>query len=277
MVAEESEAGSQLQKEFCHVLDQRLLNIALHHIRFKWDKIKDVRIFHGLRRKLALWGGQSILEVRYLLRQHLPLVQAAFNLMNQHVARPPVLCGLLGVPDVLVRIFHLVHQGNVMIPGNLCKCRLHNFLIRKTQCKFCHILQISHRVSGGVRKGKLDIGGKILHELAAPCLVGIDDLTDGVIKDQQFPIDADCRTVLRCADLLLDRLNDMQIFVGIHQHGIFLPSHTISTQGFISVYQIFFLPSREEIRRSTTICTLQSSTAISSISSCSVTASARAS
>ena len=140
---------------------------------------------------------------------------------------------------MLLWALHLIHQGNVMIPCNLCKCRLHNFLIWKTQREFRHILQISLRVASGIREGKFDVGGKILHELAAPRLMGVDDLTDGVIKDQQLAIDADRCTVLRCANLLLDRLNDMQIFIRIHQHGIFLPSHTISAKRLISVYQIF--------------------------------------
>lgn len=32
----------------------------------------------------------------------------------------------------------------------------------------------------------------------------VDDLADGVVENQQLSIDADCRTVLRRADLLLD-------------------------------------------------------------------------
>ena len=82
LVAKKSEACSQLQKELCHILDQRLLNIAFHHVRFEWDKVKDVRVFHGLCRKLALRGWQAVSKVGYLLRQHLSLIQTAFNLMN---------------------------------------------------------------------------------------------------------------------------------------------------------------------------------------------------
>ena len=44
----------------------------------------------------------------------------------------------------------------------------------------------------------------IFYKLVAPCLVLIDDITDRVVENQQLSIDADCRTVLRRADRLLD-------------------------------------------------------------------------
>ena len=105
---------------------------------------------------------------------------------------------------MLFRSFDLIHQSNIMIPSNLCKCRLHNFLVRKTQSKLRHIFQISHRVAGGVRKRNFNVGGKIFNKFVAPCLVLVDDLADGVVENQQLSIDADCRTVLRRADRLLD-------------------------------------------------------------------------
>ena len=109
--------------------------------------------------------------------------------------------------------FYLVHQGNVVIPCNLCKRRLHNLLVRKTQSTLRHIFQVSHGVAGGVWKRNFDVGGKVFYKLAAPCLVLIDDLADGVIENQQLPIDADRCTVLCCADLLLDRFDDSRSFI----------------------------------------------------------------
>ena len=119
---------------------------------------------------------------------------------------------------MLICILHLVHQGNMVIPSNLCKRRLHNFLFWKTQCELRHIFQVSHRVAGGVRKRHFNVGGKIFNKFVAPCLVLVDDLADGVVENQQLTIDADRCTVLCCADLLLDRLDDIEVFVGIHQH-----------------------------------------------------------
>ena len=113
------------------------------------------------------------------------------------------------------------------IPSNLCKRCLHKLLIRKAPSKFCHIPQISHRVAGGVRKRNFNVGGKIFNKFVAPCLVLIDDITDRVVENQQLSIDADHRAVLHRADLLFDRFNDVQIFVGIHQHFLFLHGESV--------------------------------------------------
>lgn len=53
-------------------------------------------------------------------------------------------------------------------------------------------------------KRNFKVGGKIFNKFVAPCLVLVDDLADGVVENQQLSIDADCRTVLRRADRLLD-------------------------------------------------------------------------
>ena len=82
LIVAEGKACPKLQQELRHILDQRLLNVALHHIRFERDDVKDMRVFHGLCRKLALRGWQSIFKVGYLLRQHLLLIQATFDLMD---------------------------------------------------------------------------------------------------------------------------------------------------------------------------------------------------
>ena len=218
LIAEERKAGPQLQQELCHILDQSLLNVTLYHILFERNKIEDIRIFHRLDREFALRRRKTAFKVGHLLCQHLPLIQPAFDLVDQHIAGPAVLSNLFGIPNVLVCTLYLIHQGDMVIPSNLCKRRLHNFLIGETQCEFRHIFQVSHGVAGGVRKRNFNVGGKIFNKFVSPCLVLVDDLADGVVENQQLTIDADRRTVLRRADLLLDRLDDIQVFVGIHQH-----------------------------------------------------------
>ena len=116
------------------------------------------------------------------------------------------------------KLAKVLSNAYMVIPSNLCKRRLHNFLIGKTQCELRHVFQVSHRVAGGVRKRNFNVGGKIFNKFVAPCLVLVDDLADGVVENQQLSIDTDRSTVLRRADLLLDRFDDIQIFVGIHQH-----------------------------------------------------------
>ena len=60
----------------------------------------------------------------------LPLIQPAFDLMDQHIARPAVFSNLFGIPNMLICILHLVHQGNMVIPSNLCSRLLHKFIVR---------------------------------------------------------------------------------------------------------------------------------------------------
>ena len=69
----------------------------------------------------------------------------------------------------------------MVIPSNLCKRRLHNFLFGKTQCELRHVFQVSHRVAGGVWKRHFNVCGKIFNKFVAPCLVLVDDLADGVV------------------------------------------------------------------------------------------------
>ena len=49
--------------------------------------------------------------------------------------------------------------------------------------------------------------------------MGIDDLTNAVIEEQEIGIDVHSSPVLRRADLPLDLLNGGEIVGGVHQHG----------------------------------------------------------
>ena len=60
----------------------------------------------------------------------LPLIQPAFNLVDQHIARPAVLCDFLCVPKAFFVIRELVQQSNIVSPRNLCSRLLHKFIVR---------------------------------------------------------------------------------------------------------------------------------------------------
>ena len=47
--------------------------------------------------------------------------EPAFNLVHQHIPAPSVLDCLPDIPLTLFCILHLIEQGDMMIPGNLCK------------------------------------------------------------------------------------------------------------------------------------------------------------
>ena len=131
--------------------------------------------------------------------------------MNEDIARPAVFCGLFRIPDMCRRLFDLVHQCNVMIPGDLCKRRLHNFISGETRCELCHIFEIPDGIPLHLREGELDICGEVFNKLAAPDLVRIDNAPDGVIQPQQFAVHLNRCTILCSTNFLLHLLDGLQI------------------------------------------------------------------
>ena len=55
--------------------------------------------------------------------------------MHQYIPGPAVFGGLRGIPYMLVCIFYLIHQRNMVIPSNLCK-RLAQFAVSAMRAKF---------------------------------------------------------------------------------------------------------------------------------------------
>jgi len=58
------------------------------------------------------------------LTAHLP--RRWVNLVNKHVPAPAIANCFMNVPFTFCRIFHFIENGNMMVPGNLCKQFLHN-------------------------------------------------------------------------------------------------------------------------------------------------------
>ena len=121
LVSKKCKPCTQFQQQAGHILYQRPFNVALHHIFPKRNEVKNIWVFHRLYGQFALWGRQTIFKVGYLTCKNLPLIKTALNLMDHHIARPAVPRRLLSVPEVHIHILYFVHQGNVVIPGDLCK------------------------------------------------------------------------------------------------------------------------------------------------------------
>ena len=138
--------------------------------------------------------------------------------MDKDIARPAVLCSLFRVPDMRCRFFYLVHQCDVMVPSDLCKRCLHNFISWKTHRELCHILEISGRIPLHLREGQLDICGKVFDKLTAPDLMRVDDRSNRVVQPKQFAVHLNCCPILCRADLLFDQFHRFQVFVCVHQH-----------------------------------------------------------
>ena len=60
------------------------------------------------------------------------------------------------------------------MPENLCKRRLHNFLLAEEAGELGHVFQIADRVAGGVGVCQSDVPGEVVDKFAAPRLARVD-------------------------------------------------------------------------------------------------------
>ena len=60
-------------------------------------------------------------------------------------------------------------QLTIVSLRDLCNKLLHKLITGISCRKLCHILQVSHRVAGGVRGRNFDVGGKVFNKFAALC------------------------------------------------------------------------------------------------------------
>ena len=75
-----------------------------------------------------------------------------------------------GVPEPRFRTVELFEQGEVMVPAQLCKRRLHNLPVRPRRSKRSHVLQVARREALHLRECLAQIGRKTIDDPAAPAL-----------------------------------------------------------------------------------------------------------
>ena len=71
---------------------------------------------------------------------------------------------------MFVSVLHFIHQRDVVIPSDLCKRHLHNFLIWKAQSEFGHIFKVPSEVVSHIWKRNLYIRDQIFNEPIPPRL-----------------------------------------------------------------------------------------------------------
>lgn len=143
LTSDEGKTYAELQQELPDVVEQASFEFTLLGLGRKGQEIEIVRIFQDLLREIRLRLWQGTCEVRQ--RSSLPMVQAAFDLQDEDVAAPAVSNCLFGIPQPLFGGFQLLDQREVVVPGNLCKRRLHNCLILSRFGECPHVLEISGR------------------------------------------------------------------------------------------------------------------------------------
>ena len=66
----------------------------------------------------------------------------------------------LGIPDAILRASELFENREVLIPGDLCKHRLHNASLGQALSERPHVLQVAGRKSLHVREARLRSAAK---------------------------------------------------------------------------------------------------------------------
>jgi hypothetical protein len=129
----------------------------------------------------------------------LPLVKIAFDLVHENVSGPSVLNHRVGILEAFWLGIRLLPQGDVVIPGNLCKWCLHNCRVRPCLGESPHIFEIPGGKSGHVRVCTAKIGSQPVDHLGAPSLVflpGQNIAADLPVKTDHLAVDGHGRPKL---------------------------------------------------------------------------------
>ena len=137
--------------------------------------------------------------------------------MNQDVTAPAVLNGRFGVPDAVLGPGEFFEDREIVIPGELCKHRLHNCFIGPGLRERPHVLQISRGESFHVRERSLEVRRQAVDHFRAPVLpfLPIENIAaDPPVEQNQFPVDGHRRAKLRRANPPLQIVEKLSIAVG---------------------------------------------------------------
>lgn len=143
LAADKGEAHPQLEHEVLEVRDEPALEVALVGLWAEAQEVEAVGVLHQVRSEVGLRSGQGPGEVGDGFP--LPAVQAALDLEDEHVAAPAVLEGGPCVPLALSVVTELLEQGDIVIPGTLCKHLLHKCLVRVRLGEGPYVLEVARR------------------------------------------------------------------------------------------------------------------------------------
>ena len=158
--------------------------------------------------------------------------------MNQYTVRPSIFSRFSDIPLPLLLCFYLIQNCYIMRPWNLCRHRLHKFPIRIGRRKFCHILEISHRIPFCFRECQPNVCSKVFNKFISPGFMLVDGWPNIVVQTYQFPVDIQRCPILRTLDFLLDILYQIQVLATVHQHLQILHSHEMKHTFFSGYFTI---------------------------------------
>src|SRR6185436_21146861 len=122
--ADEGEAGAELEEEPLDLIDERLLDLSLAARIGGAEEVEEVRILEDLLGHVGVGRRQRPRERTDRLA--LPLVRMVLDLKHEHVARPTVQDSAPRVPEPRISSVEPLQERDVVVPGQLCKRRLHD-------------------------------------------------------------------------------------------------------------------------------------------------------
>src|ERR1035437_4301932 len=128
LAPDEGETHAEFDEELAQVREKSLFEIALVGFLSEGEKVEVVWIFEDLLCEIGLWSRQCRLEIGN--RLSLAPIEPAFNLEDENISTPSVVDGLAGIPEPFLAALHFLQDGEIVIPGQLCKRFLHNCLVR---------------------------------------------------------------------------------------------------------------------------------------------------
>ena len=116
-------------------------------------------------------------------------VGAGIDLERKDVVGPALLGALAGVPEPLLRGSALLHQGDVVIPGDLCKSLLHDCPLRPCRSEGAHVFEVARREALHVGERLAQVRGQPVDDLRTPAFAFLpveDDAADvPVVQDHR--------------------------------------------------------------------------------------------
>ena len=134
--------------------------------------------------------------------------------MNEDATRPTVLDSLADIECPRGSILQTIEQDAILAPWNLCSKLLHNFTVWPGLRESAHVFEVASGVTRELRKFPLKIGGQAIDDLGAPAfafLASQDIAPNFPIMQDKLRIGCECGLDLRCADALLDGLDEAVI------------------------------------------------------------------
>jgi hypothetical protein len=114
----------------------------------------------------VLWLRKSPAKVRQ--RFALPLIETAFDLVDEHIPAPATLGRLADVPFSFRGAFYGIEDADLMAPWQLCNNLLHKFSIRIGLGQSPHISEIASFESGTFGECPAEVCSTAIDDVGAP-------------------------------------------------------------------------------------------------------------